>query len=72
MSRDGKPQTGIDCVAPLPQEIYDVLLAMDQRYQAAYTLIRKGIDVDPRDARYTPDERRAHDFLHEHIASNPI
>jgi len=28
--------------------------------------------MDLRDAKYTPDEKRAHDFLDEHIAANPI
>jgi hypothetical protein len=70
--RLGKGHTKIDCVAPLPSDIRDILVQMDQRYQAAYALIRQGIEVDPREARYTPDERRAHDFLDEHIAANLI
>ncbi|HWB50187.1 MAG TPA: hypothetical protein VG651_13835 [Stellaceae bacterium] len=68
----GKAHTRIDCVVSLPQEIYAVLLMMDRRYQAAYALIRQGIEVDPREARYTADEKRAHHVLHEHIAANPI
>jgi hypothetical protein len=70
--RLGKGVTKIDCVAPLPSDIRATLVQMDQRYQVAYSLIRQGIEVDPREARYTPDERRAHDFLDQHISANPI
>jgi hypothetical protein len=68
----GKARTRIDCVAPLPTEIYQIFLAMDRRYGAAYALIHQGIEVDPRGARWTADERRAHDFLDEHIEANRI
>lgn len=70
--RLGKGLTKIDCVAPLPPDIRNILVQMDQRYQAAYAQVRQGIEVDPREARCTPDEKRAHDFLDEHIAANPI
>lgn len=70
--RLGKGRTAIDCVAPLPSDIRDILVQMDQRYQVAHALIRQGIEVDLREARHTPDEKRAHDFLDEHIAANPI
>lgn len=68
----GKEHTKIDCVAPLPPEIYNVFVAMDQRYQDAHERIRQGVEVDLREARHTPDERRAHAVLDEHIAANPI
>lgn len=70
--RLGKGDTAIDCVAPLPSEIRGILMQLDRRYQAAHALIRQGIEVDPREARYTADERRAHDVLDAHIAANPI
>lgn len=68
----GKQHTKIDCVAPLPPEIYNVFVAMDRRYQDAHERIRQGIEVDLREARHTPEERRAHTLLDEHIAANPI
>jgi hypothetical protein len=70
--RSGKGRTKIDCVAPLPSDIRNILTEMDWRYQAAHALIRQGVEIDPREARYTADERRAHDFLDQHIAANPI
>lgn len=70
--RLGKGQTKIDCVAPLPPDVHNVLLKFDQRYQNAHALIRQGVEVDLREARYTPDERYANDFLDRHVAENPI
>jgi hypothetical protein len=68
----GKPRTRIDCVTQLPPDIHGIFVAMDRRYQAANALVDKGIEVDPREARWTADERRAHGFLNEHIAANSI
>jgi hypothetical protein len=68
----GKDHTKIDCVAPLPPEIYDVFLEMDRRYQAAHARIAQGIEVDPKEARWTPEERRAHGLFDEHLEANPI
>jgi len=68
----GRGCTTIDCVAPLPPEIHNIFLAMDRRYQDAHALIRQSIDVDPKVARWTPEERHAHRFLDEHISTNPI
>ena len=70
--RLGKGHTKIDCVAPLPTDIRNIFLNMDSRYQDAYALVRRGVEVDPRGARLTSEERRAHRFLDEHIAANPI
>jgi hypothetical protein len=68
----GKDHTRIDCIAQLPPDIRNVLLNMDRRYQNAYSMIRQGVEVDPEQAKQTPDERRAHDFLHDHIKANPL
>jgi len=68
----GKTHTRIDCVAPLPSEIHTIFVDFDRRYRAAMALVRKGIEVDPREARWTADERCAHEFLKGHIEANPI
>jgi len=68
----GKADTRIDCVAPLPSEIYNIFLAMNRRYQDAHALIRQGIEVNPKVARWTPEERRAHGVLDAHISANSI
>jgi|SRR5215469_16108922 len=67
-----EPHSRIDCAVRLPHAVYNVLVAMNRRYQAAHALISQGIEVDPKEARYTEDERHAHDVLHDHIAANPI
>ncbi len=68
----GKVHTKIDCVTPLPPDIHSIFVGMDWRYQDAYAKVRQGIEVDPTEARLTADERRAHDFLRQHIEANPI
>ena len=68
----GSGHTKIDCVAPLPPEVHNIFLAMDRRYQDAHALIHQGIDMDPKFARWTAEERRAHGVLDEHIAANSI
>ena len=68
----GKTHTRIDCVTPLPPATRDIFVGMDRRYQDAHARIRQGIEVDLKEARHTPDERRAHDFLDRHIEANPI
>jgi hypothetical protein len=68
----GSVKSKIDCVEPLPPEVHNIFLAMDRRYQDAHALIHQGIDMDPRFARWTAEERRAHGVLDEHIAANPI
>jgi hypothetical protein len=68
----GKAHTRIDCVAPLPPEVHTIFVEFDKRYQAAMALVRKGVEVDPKEARWTAEERRAHELLNEHIAANPI
>jgi hypothetical protein len=68
----GNWRVRIDCVAPLPPDILAIFVEFDRRYRAAMALIHQGVEVDLKEARYTPDERRAHDFLDDHIAANPI
>jgi hypothetical protein len=68
----GKSDTKIDCVAPLPPEIRNILLALDRRYQERIELVRKGHDLDWKTARYTPEEWRAQELLWNHIAANLI
>lgn len=68
----GKVDTKIDCVTPLPPEIRDVFVRLDQRYQEQSALIRKGLEPNMEEAKWTPDERRAHDFLRDHISAHPV
>jgi hypothetical protein len=70
--KSGKSQAKIDCVAPLPPEIYEVFFQMDRRYQAAHARIRQGAEPDPKELRWTPEERRAHGLLDAHIEANAI
>jgi hypothetical protein len=68
----GKDHTKIDCAAQLPPDIHDIFVRFDRRYQDAHTRLRQGIEVDFKEARQTPDERRAHEFLDRHIEANLI
>jgi hypothetical protein len=68
----GKLHTRIDCVAPLPPDIHNLLVEMDRKYQALHALVREGVELDPEQCRLTPDERRANGFNREHVAANPI
>ena len=68
----GKADTKIDCIAPLPPEIHDVFVRLDQRYQEQSALIRKGLEPNMKEAQWTPDERRAHDFLRDHISAHSV
>jgi hypothetical protein len=68
----GNAGTTIDCATPLPSEIHNILVGLDRRYQERMELVRKGHSPDWTTARYTPDEWRAHEYLWDHIAANPI
>ncbi|HEU0218316.1 MAG TPA: hypothetical protein VFQ90_16805 [Stellaceae bacterium] len=70
----GKPHTKIDCIAPFPADIHQIFVDMDRRHQAAMEQIRNGVpwEVAAKAARLTPEERRAHRVLDEHIAANPV
>lgn len=70
----GKSHTKIDCITPFPADIHQIFVGMDRRYQAAMEQIRNGVpwEVAIKAARLTPEERRAHRVLDEHIAANPV
>jgi hypothetical protein len=68
----GDVPSRIDCVAPLPPDVYDAFFALDQRYRALLQMERDGIGIDRTQARWTPEERRAFQLLDEHVAANPI
>lgn len=68
----GKQHTKIDCVAPPPPEIYDILVAMDRKYQELMALVRQGVELTLDQTRMTADEKRAGRAIDEHIAANPI
>jgi len=64
--------TKVDCAAPLPPDIHDIFVRLDERYQEQAALVREGLEPDMMQARWTPDERRAHDFLRAHVSTHPI
>ncbi len=68
----GDVPSRIDCVAPYPPDIYDAILALDRRYETLLQMERNGVELDLKQARLTPEEKRAFRAMHEHIAANPI
>ena len=71
IERGGVPSK-IDCVAPLPSDIHNLFVEMDQKYQGLYEMVRNGTEFDWERCKLTPDEKRADSFLDEHIAANPL
>lgn len=68
----GEVPSRIDCVAPFPSDVYEAMVALDQRYRKLLQMERDGVELDLRQARWTPEERRAFQLLDEHIEANPI
>ena len=68
----GDDHSRIDCVAPLPPDVYGTLLAMDRRGQEIAALFSNGIRVPNERYRPTLEERRALDLVDEHVAANSI
>jgi len=56
----------IDSVAPLPAEIHNVFLELDQKYQ------KYRPDRDPERYKLTDAEKKALLFVGSHFASNPL
>jgi hypothetical protein len=75
VERDSNAQSlaVINSVAPLPAEIYDVFLAMDQKYQAFMAMDEKSrFEQDPEQFKLTDAEKKAFRFIDSHYASNPL
>ena len=68
----GDVPSSIDCVAPLPPDALEVLLAYDRKGQELAASFRGGIRPPDERYRLTPEERRAFHLLHEHVAANPV
>jgi hypothetical protein len=68
----GPVASRIDCVTPLPADMHELLLAMDQKYQELYALVRKGVEFDWERVKLTPNEKRLHLFIHDHVAANLV
>jgi hypothetical protein len=62
----------IDCVAPLPSEIHEVLVLHDRKGQVLAEQYRNGIEPDHRQYRLTSEERHAFQLLDEHVEANLI
>ncbi len=68
----GTANTRIDCVAPLPPEVKDVLLARDQKGRRLAAMWRNGIKPGLDQYRLTEADLRASRLFREHVAANPI
>ncbi len=71
-SRLGEVKSRIDCVAPLPPDIYDVLVAMDQKGQVLAAMFRSGAEPDPEQYKLIDAEKKAGRLLSAHIEANQI
>ena len=63
----GEVKSRIDCVAPLPLDIYNVLVAMDRKGQALAAMFRSGVEPDPEQYKLTDAEKKAGRLLTAHI-----
>jgi len=68
----GKVHTKIDCVAPFPPDIHNIILEMDRKHGYHTELFRKGVEPDPKQRKMTADEKRANLSINAHVAANPI
>jgi hypothetical protein len=68
---DGLASAVINSVAPLPAEVHDVFLALDQKYRA----VRDQKDIFERNPEYfklSEAEKKAFLFIDSHYSSNPL
>ena len=70
----GPIRSRIDSVAPLPEDIYQIFVAMDRKNAEICRDVRLGIRLEdiPERSKLNGDERRALLFLHSHYASNRL
>ena len=68
----GERRGRIDCIAPLPPNVHEILLALDRRGRSVAEMYRNGIEPDPDQYKLTSAEREAFRALDEHIAANRI
>lgn len=62
----------IDSVAPLPAEIHDVFLQLDEKYQTLMAMDEESRFKDLERLKLTDAEKKALIFIHSHYASNPL
>ena len=63
----------IDSVAPLPDDIRDVFLAMDRKFRAHLAMDEKSrFALAPEDRKLTESEKRAFRFINTFYPSNPL
>jgi len=62
----------IDSVVPLPADIHDVFLAMDEKNRALMAMDEKARFEDFERLKLTGPEKNALTFVHSHYTSNPL
>lgn len=62
----------IDSVAPLPAEIHDTFLALDNKYKALMEIDEKDRFKDPGKFALSAAEKKALLFIDEHYSANPL
>jgi len=64
----------IDSVAPLPDDIHEIMLALDQKYRENEYRWAEDPDWEPAEgsSRLTPDERRAILFIADFYPAHPL
>jgi hypothetical protein len=68
---NGEPLAVINSVAPLPTEIHNVFLALDQKYRAVHGQ-REIFEKNPEYFKLTEAEKNAFRFIDTHYATNPV
>jgi len=68
----GEVKSRIDCVAPLPPDVYDVWVGMDQKGQLLAAMFRSGAEPDPEQYKLTDAEKKAGRLLSAYIETNQI
>ena len=64
----------IDSVEPLPQDIREIILGLDQKYREDEYRWAEDPDWEPPEgsSRLTPEQRRAFSFIHDFYPAHPL
>ena len=68
----GNVPSRIDCAAPLPPDLYEVFLEMDQKGQVLAGMFRNGIEPGLDKYKLSPAEHWALLAIDHHLQANPI
>ena len=68
----GNVPSKIDCVAALPPDVHDALVAMDRKGQVLAQMFRGGVEPGLDAYKLSSVERQALQYIEQHTASNPI